>query len=166
MGQSRRYGSQDRGAGLLPQTLVVAEEEEFVLLDRATDCPTELIMDKRWYRTGSQLGKGVPRLLRVGAAKFEGRSMEVIAARFGLRCDQPRNGGSELSVVVLRGDLHLGNGIKVGIDDRYTLDRILIVGAIELITGGEGELSVHLDLLALLRIGGLADAPPDIGGTG
>ena len=44
---------------------------------------------------------------------------------------------AELRVIILRGDFDLGDGIEVRVNHGYALDRILIVGSIELVTSRE-----------------------------
>src|SRR6266853_1060372 len=128
-------------------------------------------METGWYElsgdvVGCRFGKRVAGLLRVGTPEFECRSVEAVAARLCLGGHEPRDCFAELGIVVLRSDLHFGNRVEVGIDDRDADDWVLIVSAIQFVAGGEGELAVAFDLLAALRVLGFVYSPADVSGAG
>src|ERR1700752_1592124 len=92
--------------------------------------------------------------------------MKLVRAGFSLGRDQSGDGVAEFCIVVLRCYLHLRNGIEIRIDHLYALNRILIFRPIDLVARGKRQLSVDLNLFALLWIRILTDAPPDVGRAG
>jgi hypothetical protein len=89
--------------------------------------------------------------------------METIRSRPGLRRYHARDGPTEFRGVVLRCDLHFGNCVQIWIDHSDTDDRILVVCAVQFVSGRERQLAVHFNLLALLRVLILPYAPADVG---
>ena len=92
--------------------------------------------------------------------------MKGVAAGFGLGGDETGDCLAEFRVVVLRGYLHLRGCVQIGVDDGHPDDRVLVVGAVQLVAGGKGQLPVDLDLLAALGVVGFTDVPADVAGSG
>ena len=70
-----------------------------------------------------------------------------------------RHSLAELGIVVLGCDLGFFDRIQARIHDDDPENRILVVGAIQVVTGAAEVLAVHKDLLAALRILGGRVAP-------
>src|SRR5580692_11510857 len=86
--------------------------------------------------------------------------MKVVASGFGLSGDQAGDRLAELRVVVLGGHLHLRDRVNVRVDYGDAVDGILVVRAVELITGGKRQLALHFDGFASLRITTSLRRPP------
>ncbi len=78
----------------------------------------------------------------------ESSTVEAIAARLGLRCDQTRHRLAKFRVVVLQSDLGFGHCVEIGIDDNDAQDRILVVSSIEFEPGAAEVLPLREDLVA------------------
>src|SRR5207253_1479361 len=146
-----------RRAVLLPLALIIAEEEQLVLLDRSTHRSTKLppqsLGEKSVrHRIWILVGKRIACLESVAAAKAEGGPVEAVATGFRLRCDNPGNRLPKLCVVVLAGDLGFGYGIERRIDHDNPEDRVAIVGPIQLEASTTKGLAVDFGLQAVLRI--------------
>ena len=91
--------------------------------------------------------------------------MKVVASGFGLRGDQACDCLAELRVESLRDHLHLRYRVNVRVDHGDAVDGFLVVGAVELITGGKGA-ALDFDGFAALRItASLRRPPPDVRGA-
>ena len=86
--------------------------------------------------------------------------MQLVGAGLGLRCHQTGDGLALLSVVKLRSDSSLVDGVQVGIDDDDTQDGVLVIGSVQLEAGAAEVLAVDKNLQTALRVfgGGMAPA--------
>ena len=90
MGQGRWDGCLSGSAVPLPDTLVVAEEECFVLQNRPTHRPSKLTVERRRSQSGCQrgigreLGIGISGQLGPASPVIKGVPMEPIGSRLGL----------------------------------------------------------------------------------
>jgi len=91
--------------------------------------------------------------------------MELVAARTGVGTHDSRHRLAELGIVVLGCDLGFFDCIETGIHNDDSEDRILVVGAIQVVAGAAEVLAVHENLLAALGIfrGRVAPSSEDLG---
>src|SRR5258708_21378772 len=111
------------------------------------------------YRIGLKLRKGIARLGRVGEAKPEGAAVEVICTRFCLCSYNSCYRFSKFGIVILSSKLSLGYSVEVWVNDDNAENRILIVSAVQFISGSTEVLSLNENLLAALRILGRSVTP-------
>ena len=87
--------------------------------------------------------------------------MEFVAARFGLGGQDSSDGLAEFGVVVLSRHLRLSHRIQARVDDDDAQDGVLIVRAIQFVSGAAEVLAVDENLLTALRIFRGRVAPAD-----
>src|SRR5712691_11104501 len=135
---------------------MVTEKEEFVLDDGSAYRAAILLPVVRRRLAGKRILRGIDRIQVVEVAS----PVEFVAPGLGLSSHDASQGFAELSVVVLGCDFGLGHRIQTGVHNNDTENRILVIGAVQLVSRATEVLAVHEDLLAALRIlrGGVAPA--------
>ncbi len=111
------------------------------------------------YRIGLKLRKRITRLRRVCPPKPKGAAVEIIGARFCLCGYDSRHSLAKLGIVTLGRKLSLGYSVQVWVNHNDAENRILIVSAVQLISGSAEVLALHENLLAALRILGRGVTP-------
>src|SRR5262249_6167270 len=83
-------------------TLIVSEEESFVLNNRPTKCESELVVDGVGFACGKDIARGD----RADAVVFVNAAMQIVAARSQRGIDHSPAGPPELCLIVAGGDIH------------------------------------------------------------
>src|ERR1700722_5479464 len=144
--QQRWDGAESGRPNLLPHTLVVTEEECFVLEDGTTDGTAKLILEAARITCSFGHREGITRQVGIAFAIVEESSVEGIGARFSLDSLYRGDGLAKLRVEVLGGDLGLRHRLVVGINDDDAENGILIVGAVQRIVHAAEGLTIDLNL--------------------
>src|ERR1700691_5239783 len=150
--QQRWDGTDSGRPHLLPHTLVIAEEECFVLENWAADGTAKLVLETSRVTGSLAHGKRVTRQVGVAFTIVEESSVEGIGARFGLHRLHRGDSLPELSVKILGGDLGFRHGLVVWIDDNDAENGILIVRAVQGIVHAAERLAINLNLLGTLWV--------------
>src|SRR5215831_3652093 len=164
LNSTRRQSEQAAHSISLARPLIVPEVEQLVLDDRATDGPAKLLPpagrdEAMSDRIGGELGEGVPRLLRVGAAEPECTAVNFVAARLSLGRDNAGYRFAKFRVVVLQCYFCFCDRVEIRIHHDDSENRILVIGSIKLKRGPAEVLSLSKDLLTALRVLGRGMAP-------
>src|SRR3984957_7022032 len=139
-------------AGLLALAFITKEEKLLVPGDGAADSHAELVLQAGGDASGSNLREGIAGQVGIPGAEVIRRAMEVVRSRLGLHGLNSGNSFAQLGVEVLRGDLGVGDGIKLRIHDDDTQNGILVVSAVQLVRHAAKGLSVDLNLARCLRV--------------
>ena len=120
-------------SGTLPRALIVNEEEQFVLEDRAAQCCAELVLVERWAWQAGQIGEVIVRVEDIVTQEFEDDTMELICAILERGIDDRTGCMAELGWEVvglyfeLLDSVHRRNNCNTGASDvSYVRDRIVI----------------------------------------
>src|SRR5439155_12647311 len=77
------------------------------------------------------ISERITRLVGVAAAEAKGRSVNGVAARFGLRSHHTGDGLAKLRIVVLAGDFRFRDRLERRIDDNNSQYGVAILGTCE-----------------------------------
>ena len=110
-----------------PRALVIGEEEDLVLADRAAQRSSELVLVERPAR-----GRKVVAGVQIGIAQeFENVAVERVGAGFGHHVDLASAEFAVFRVEVARENPELGDGIQVGDDRGAHVDVFFDVASIQ-----------------------------------
>ena len=112
-----------RDSQILPQSLVVHEEESLVLLDRAAEAGAELVQGER--RNGRTV-KGRPGIQRVVTQRVERAAVKLIGSGFGNHLHLHAARGTAFRAVHRGADAELGDRIERDVQSRFGLLRLFL----------------------------------------
>ena len=126
----RRDDEIQRLAARVAVSLVIPESEHLVPLNRPSEARAELVLLQ--LRLGlARRREEVPRLERVVAVEFPGRSVDGIAARSGHDVDDGAGVAAVLRAVGMRQDLEFLNRVGRGSQHETCVERVVVARAVE-----------------------------------
>ena len=137
-----------RRANLLALAFIRTKEEQLVLDNASADGTAELVLEA----AGRGARERVLRQIGIVRTEVVRAAVERVRTRLGLHGHNGRNSLAQLGVKVLRGDLRFGNRIQRRIHNDDAQNRILVVGAVQLVSDAAEGLTVNLNLTRCLRI--------------
>ena len=143
-------GGDDHAAQLaevVHRPLVVGEEEELVLDDRAAEGGPELLVLRLGLHRGGR-GEGVLGLGRLGVREGEDAALELVGARLHDDRGHRPAGAPELGVEVRRGHVDGVDRLGGGDEDGEEAGPVVVVEPVDLDVVRQARLAVELGLLA------------------